>query len=109
MTVEQLRKSGYKVRVIHQRFNDYHTLDMPELMSRFEASNYNIGWNPLPVGGKTIVEVTHPDGTFSTGVSLCSIQDNFNRKHGVKVALGRALSGKDVTVQGWTKSLFNME
>lgn len=72
-TVESLRKSGYKVRVHHFRRTDKNK-------------------NKIPIGGKTIVEVTTPDGSTLVGKSRCNRKENYNKKLGVRIALGRALS-----------------
>ncbi len=42
-------------------------------------------------GGKTEITITFPDGSETIGVAECSKEDAFNRKLGVKIALGRAL------------------
>lgn len=39
----------------------------------------------------TCIEVKDPLGNEHRGVSLCSMMDNWNRKLGNKIALGRAL------------------
>lgn len=70
MTVESLRASGCKVRVMHTR--------------RPNSEGVNAR------GGKTVVEVTTPDGITLVGVSRCSRKENFNKKLGVRIALGRA-------------------
>lgn len=73
LTVEQLRTSGYKVRVMHTR--------------RPNSSGVNAR------GGKTVVEVTTPSGVTLVGVSRCSRKENFNKRLGVRIALGRAFAG----------------
>jgi hypothetical protein len=70
--VEELRKSGYKVWVKHFRRG-------------------SLG-GPNPRGGKTVVEVTTPDGVTLVGVSRCSRKENFNKRLGVRIALGRAFT-----------------
>lgn len=86
-TVQLLRDNGYKVRVTHYR---YYT--NTKLLRRSEANQQ--GFNqPKPNGGKTVVEVRTPDGTELVGNSVCSCSDSYNRKFGVKIALGRALRG----------------
>lgn len=72
MTIEELRKSGYKIRVHHHR----------------KAGTEGINAR----GGKTVVEVTTPDGTTLVGMSRCSRKENFNKRMGVRIALGRAMS-----------------
>lgn len=70
-TVESLRKLGWKVRVRHFR--------------REAKSEIN------PRGGKTIVEITLPDGRTLCGFARCSRKENFNKRLGVEIALGRAM------------------
>ena len=40
-------------------------------------------------GGKTVVEITTPEGEQLIGEAECSIKDQFNRKRGLQVAIGR--------------------
>lgn len=70
-TVKSLRQSGYKVRVNHQR-----------KMQGEELS---------PFGGLTRIEITTPEGKDLAGEAKCSTKDNYNKKIGVSIALGRAL------------------
>ena len=72
--IEQLRKNGYKVRVKHFR--------------RHSPS-------PETKGGKTVVEVRTPDGKEIKGEAICSPEDNYNKKIGVRIALGRALKNEE--------------
>lgn len=74
MTVEQLRKSGYRVGVYHTRRYD-HRLIQPL----------------LPNGGRTEVCVTTPHGLTVTGKARCSKEDTYVKKVGVQIALNRAL------------------
>lgn len=73
VTVKELRKSGNKVRVLHHR-------------------------NLLPdgtvfcKGGRTVVEVTTRDGLDLSGSSRCRDDERYNKKTGVRIALGRALT-----------------
>ena len=79
-TIKQLRQSGYKVRVLHSRLYDHiHKIDgIAHVISNF--------------GGYTKIEVTTPDTlTTVTGESVCSVKENFNRRLGNSIALGRAL------------------
>lgn len=71
MTIEELRKAGYKIRVHHHR--------------KVCAAGINAR------GGKTVVEVTTPDGTTLVGMSRCSRKENFKKRMGVQIALGRAM------------------
>jgi len=79
-TIKQLRQTGWKVRVMHRRNHDtIRTIDgdYPEV------SNF---------GGSTTIELTTPDGSITTiGKAICSDKENFNRRIGNSIALGRAL------------------
>lgn len=79
LTVHELRKRGYKVRVIHSRVYYY--------------EHYCAKGNGVlqQKGGNTHVEITTPDNINISGTAFCSDKDNYNRKLGVKIALGRAL------------------
>lgn len=75
-TVDDLRDLGYKVRVMHFRERD------------------NNGCY-LTKGGRTVVTITDNDGHTSQGVARCSDKDGFNKKLGVKIAIGRALRSEE--------------
>ena len=79
LTVHDLRKKGYKVRVLHTR--------------RYEQPNQFGRAILLSKGGLTEVCITQPghDVISAAGVARCSQNENFNRKLGVRIALGRAL------------------
>lgn len=79
-TIKQLRQTGWKVRVMHLRNKDiFHSID----------GEYPVVSN---FGGSTTIEVTTPDGAITgIGKALCSNKDNFNRRLGNSIALGRAL------------------
>jgi len=72
--VKELRQLGYKVRVIHNRVM--------------------VGDKPYPRGGHTVVEITTPDQKELYGVARCSDEDGYNKKLGVKIAIGRAMVSK---------------
>jgi len=73
-TVKALRQNGWKVRVLHHRIID----------------DRNLG-EIYPKGGKTQIIIDSPVGEHFEGIALCSIKDLYNKKMGVKIALGRAL------------------
>lgn len=80
-TIKQLRQKGYKVRVLHTR--SYISRQRIGGISK-ELSNF---------GGYTKIEVTTPDQSSTVvGESKCSPKENFNRRLGNSIALGRALS-----------------
>lgn len=85
-TVETLRKSGYKVRVKHYRYYAYNKTvsKIQKLMAIREIE----GKKRHSKGGLTIVEIDGPQGSF-VGKAICSRNDNFCYKTGVKIALGR--------------------
>lgn len=70
-TIHQLRRAGWKVRVIHGIYDD---CDNNELYDRF-----------------TRIELTSPEGVDSIGIAHCSKKDQWNRKLGNRIALGRAI------------------
>jgi hypothetical protein len=45
-----------------------------------------------PRGGKTIATIVLPDGTEVTGESRCSKKDNYSKRLGRDISLGRALA-----------------
>ena len=85
-TIRQLRQQGYKVRVMHSRHK------------QLCDSIFSERWELSPQGGSTTIELTTPDKTVTViGKSVCSLEDNFNRKVGNSIALGRAL--KQLSIQ----------
>lgn len=87
--IEELRKSGYKVRIHHRRKYEakIKVIDI-DVKGR---QSYEVTERILPRGGETVVELTTPDGEVLVGDSVCCEKDFFNKKMGVKIALGRAL------------------
>jgi hypothetical protein len=82
-TVQSLRKAGNKVRVIH-----YRAVSKRKLLPAKEVDPTIL----KPKGGKTVVDITTPDGKELTGEAVCSNKDSFNRKMGLAIAVGRALA-----------------
>lgn len=72
-TIHQLRRAGWKVRVIHSLINPDED-GLSRLADRI-----------------TRIELTSPEGVDSTGIAYCSKEDQWNRKLGNRIALGRAL------------------
>jgi hypothetical protein len=93
MTVQQLRNNGYKVRVLHNRlYNGRFKWQNRQLV--FESPNrvmYRVDGSiePDTKGGSTHIIIDSPSGDHYEGVALCSIKDNYNKKLGVRIALGR--------------------
>ena len=86
LTVHELRKRGFKVRVRHHRCFKYGEKGVSGCIQAI----------PLSKGGSTEVFITLPpkEGVGSAsivGVAECNPKDDFNRKRGVRIALGRAL------------------
>jgi hypothetical protein len=74
-TIHQLRRAGWKVRVIHGfTYENYIGSEITNLSDRF-----------------TRIELTSPEGKDSVGTAYCSNNDQWNRKLGNRIALGRAL------------------
>lgn len=77
-TVHDLRKMGYTVKVRHDRI--------------FTEPKFG-GWAMSPKGGSTQVNIYMDGKLITSGYSKCCDLDNYDRKLGVKIALGRALKG----------------
>ena len=86
LSVWQLRKAGYKVSVEHSRYTvaEFFT-KRPPLRHQSDIPKGFIA----PQGGKTVVRVREPGGIEYEGVALCSKEDNFCKRRGVFMALGR--------------------
>ena len=85
ITVESLRKSGHKVRVVHTRYNQEGNLIPYSRKKKGEVS---------PKGGVSEVEVTFPDGSTFESEALCSKKDHFCYGKGVAICLGRIFKQK---------------
>lgn len=88
-TVQELRKK-YKVRVVHRRVYE----NFPVPVTKEQASGINMIFDigaVYPRGGSTEIFIQE-NGKTKRGVSFCSINDNFNRRLGVKYAIFRALN-----------------
>ena len=82
LTIEKLRQSGFKVRVIHTRHYETVLRGMSGPVSRLSGK-----------GGSTKIEVTTPDKVITIAAEAkCSVEDSFNRKLGNSIALGRVVS-----------------
>ena len=87
MTVQQLRNAGYKVRVLHNRlYNGYHKW---QVGAREHIQKY-APIDPDSKGGSTQVVIDSPDGQHYQGLAICSKKENYNKKMGVRIALGRS-------------------
>lgn len=94
MNLSELKKDGFQVTVHHKR-----RYLMPIITGvgmdvklhfeeNFDRIENCIGFNIIK-GGSTIVQI-EKDGVGAMAESFCSNKDNFNKKVGVRVALGRA-------------------
>lgn len=89
--IAHLRENGNKVYIHHRR------IFRPVVLEQGEG--YVVEERMLPRGGETIVEVITPDGQTLTGNAKCSLKDSFNKKMGLKIALGRAINGHGRTAR----------
>lgn len=71
MTIKELRNKGYKVRVLHHR--------TPCVWETFH-----------PKGGTTHIIIDSPSGEHFEGIAYCSPKDNYDKKLGVRIAIGRS-------------------
>jgi hypothetical protein len=79
-TIHQLRRAGWKVRVIHGLTNN--NLPFAPVSTK----------NKQPLSDRfTRIELTSPESKDCTGIAYCSKEDQWNRKLGNRIALGRAL------------------
>lgn len=74
LTVQRLRQAGYMVRVYHYRRSVQDPFGKPTV---------------LPNGGYTVVTVKTPEGITYTERADCSNQDQYNKKIGVQICIGR--------------------
>jgi len=98
--LEALRKAGFVVRVTRWRNyeeGDYGVTD-GRVRRRFwgaERDARAAGWDQSkaqPCGGITYVVIEHPDYDISVRAeAVCREDENFDRRLGLRVALGRAL------------------
>ena len=83
-TVQELRNAGYKVRVLHNRlYNGYYKWQVGD------NHKINSPIDPDAKGGSTEIVIDSPSGQHFQGVAICSKKENYNKKLGVRIALGR--------------------
>lgn len=88
MTVQELRNKGYKVRVLHNRlYNGYHKW---QVGARDSAAFSGRPIDPDSKGGSTQVIIDSPNGEHFQGLAICSQKENYDKKMGVRIALGRS-------------------
>ena len=89
MTVEELVNAGYTVKVVHLRYPK--EVDWSEDMYMQTRSQLKkMGLSPAPRGGKTLVRISKGDRDY-VAEAVCSMKDNYSRKLGRMIALGRAM------------------
>ncbi len=79
VTVSFLRRCGYKVAVRHHRFHH---------------GNGTV----KPKGGMTEIIIDSPHGEHFEGRARCCLQDNYDKKLGIRIALGRSEVTKHLSV-----------
>lgn len=80
-TIRQLRRAGFKVRVIHTRHYETVQRGMSGPYDRLSGK-----------GGTTMIQITTPDKQIDVvGIAVCSVEDSFDRKLGNSIAIGRAI------------------
>lgn len=91
-----LRAAGVKISIEHQRYlhgrGIVETLLTPWARKREKRGFVDV--YPFPHGGETTVNLIFPDGKSYTGVATCSLEDRFDRKLGISLALHRALDAR---------------
>jgi len=84
-SVKSLREKGFKVRVGHKRYYGDNLWFKSEVF-------YNYPFEAEPRGGVCCLSLTSPDGKTAYAEAKCSKKDNYSKKMGVRIALGRALN-----------------
>ena len=111
MSINELRLKGYRVRVTHFRFEQwldrYSTIVLRHQGEIKDGIELMLPVRFWPFGGETHVEIICPDGSRLYGEAKCSMKDNYNKKLGVKIALGRALAGGSVAQ--WTERVVSTD
>lgn len=90
--VAELREQGYDVYISHARpVYGSNGSGIPEAVYTKRQAK-ELGKQLRPNGGVTTVSIRKGDDSpVWQGTSLCSTRDNFNRRLGLEIALGRAL------------------
>jgi hypothetical protein len=88
--VQKLRDSGSKVRVTHYRlyrqWDEVNRKVVVKELPKWESPGLKLA---EPNGGRTVVEVTTPDGETFESVAVCSTKDQFVRRVGTMKAIKR--------------------
>lgn len=102
--INELRAQGWRVDVQHERPLEsktvpgrplggklYTEFDRKKNNQRLHGATYQF----LGKGGITTVELRSPNGSIFRGEARVHPNDNFNRRRGLRIALGRALKSVD--------------
>lgn len=94
--IEILRALGWKINVSHKRPLKGQE-DLPFEIGGFWRKHELVNGEEFSSrGGWTHIRITDPDNGLSYhGDAFCSSKDNFNKKIGLNIALGRALKEID--------------
>ena len=96
MNIKELQQKGWRVKINHFRL----LTRIGKNVKRFTSKKLHRSCDKVfkeknvernAKGGKTVIELTR-DGLTFTGQSQCSMNDNFNKKLGLQVAVSRLLS-----------------
>lgn len=86
MTIRELRNAGYKVKILHNRlYNGVHIWQR-----QVEPVDYCGPIDPDPKGGSTTIIIDSPFGDHFEGHAVCSRKENYHKKMGVRIAMGRS-------------------
>jgi hypothetical protein len=107
--LDELKEQGLGVKVSHRRpivavmeEDGYQALiksegtrhDLDELRGEHSDVDEVAPFVFLPKGGRTVVTILDSEGaTLAQAEALCSVRDNYSRKLGLNIALGRAKKG----------------
>lgn len=81
--IKELESKGYKVDINHIRV----VSELSEAQKKFTKREYSLNSK----GGITTAHIYDDfDKEISSGVAYCSMKDNYNKKLGALIALGRA-------------------
>lgn len=90
--IQDLKLMGLKVRAAHLRhYSDKCFTTSPMTKEQAAGGGFNSS-QPLTKGGVTLVEIFNvKEQKVAEGSAVCSKEDNYNKKLGMRIALGRAL------------------
>lgn len=94
-TIHQIRRSGLKVKVSHQRlyyFYDAKTGERRTTIAHPEEIKSDDFWFQSHFGGKTVITIVDQSGIEYSGESECSKHDRYVKVKGRNKALARAYS-----------------